>query len=129
MLSCKVFDLLKIANSLSSQIVLAQTRTIGSVKGRCQLTIGRQGITIGVLGEQQIAKSTIVGIGVDCGIAQGIFLKFKFTRLGQKLSIPIRISETTNYKLAFTTLLVPVAGYVLVDKLFLNAWRKRNRKL
>jgi DnaJ family protein C protein 11 len=86
------------------------------------------GITFSLGGDKRIGKTTRVGMSVDCTYQTGVSLKLKCNRLGQKLTIPILLSEEADFQMALYTFVIPVTGYFVLDRLFIKAWRERKRK-
>lgn len=95
--------------------------------------MGTSGLSVALSGDKKIGKTLRVGLGVECARDSGVSLRFKYlyltriSRLGQKLSIPILLSQDVDFKLAFLTFVVPVTGYIVIDKLLISSWRERRK--
>jgi DnaJ homolog subfamily C member 11 len=116
-----------VASMRQSQISISQTRPLGLFRGRAQISLTSGGITFSLNGDKLVGKSTRVGFGVDCAYQSGVAVKLKVSRLGQKLSIPILISQEADIKMALYTFVFPVLTYVALDKLFIKSWREKKR--
>ncbi|KAJ3274643.1 hypothetical protein HDV01_002485 [Terramyces sp. JEL0728] len=108
-----------------SFVSIYQARPIGSIKAKVQMTIATgSGLSLAISGDRRLDKSTRIGVGVECASAQGVTFRIKLNRLGQRLTIPILISNQLDFRLAALTFVVPVAGYIAIDKSILGPWRK-----
>lgn len=51
----------------------------------------------------------------------------RFDRLGQKVRVPILMSAEADFMLAFGALVIPLAGYLAIDRLILKKYREQKR--
>ncbi|KAI8902351.1 hypothetical protein BC833DRAFT_573954 [Globomyces pollinis-pini] len=113
----------------SSYINVFQTRPFGAIRGRLQVTVATDtGLSFSIGGDRKLDKSTRMGLAVECGSREGVSFKLKVTRLGQRLSIPILISDTVDFKLALMSFAFPIIGYITVDRLVIRQWRQKRKE-
>ncbi|WVN90172.1 uncharacterized protein L203_105408 [Cryptococcus depauperatus CBS 7841] len=76
--------------------------------------------------EGRMTTNVKAGVILQAEFGGGIILKFKFNRLGQKISVPILLSERIDPMILFGTTLLPAVTYAGVYKYYLVP-RKKNR--
>ncbi|KAJ3315239.1 hypothetical protein HDV04_003632 [Boothiomyces sp. JEL0838] len=112
-----------------SFVSIYQARPIGNIRAKVQMTVATgSGLSLAISGDRKLDKSTRIGIGVECTSAQGVTFRVKLNRLGQRLTIPILISNQLDFRLAALTFVVPIAGYIALDKSILAPWRKQREQ-
>ncbi|KAH8554416.1 hypothetical protein BGW37DRAFT_421450 [Umbelopsis sp. PMI_123] len=86
-------------------------------------TVG--GIMASIGSDHRLTKHSRFGMAMECGVPTGVVVKFKVTRLGQKIVIPIVLSGEFNIRLAFWGAVVPACVAVVTDHFVLKPRRKK----
>ncbi|KAI9284047.1 hypothetical protein BC943DRAFT_91242 [Umbelopsis sp. AD052] len=86
-------------------------------------TVG--GIMASIGSDHRLTKHSRFGMAMECGVPSGVVAKFKVTRLGQKIVIPIVLSGEFNIRLAFWGSVVPASIAVIADHFVLKPRRKQ----
>ncbi|WWC90847.1 uncharacterized protein L201_005784 [Kwoniella dendrophila CBS 6074] len=68
------------------------------------------------------------GMLLQCEIGGGIIMKFKFNRLGQRLSIPILLSERLSPNVLFFSTIIPAVSYLGAYRYVILPRKKRRLK-
>ncbi|KAI8974740.1 hypothetical protein BDB01DRAFT_853779 [Pilobolus umbonatus] len=86
------------------------------------------GIVVSVGSQHKIAEHTRLGMSMECGVPLGVVVKFRVSRLGQKIVLPIILSSELDIRLAFLGTVIPASLAVIMDQLILKPRRKRLMK-
>ncbi|KAI8890072.1 DnaJ-domain-containing protein [Backusella circina FSU 941] len=89
-------------------------------------TLSSGGGIMGSVGsEHKISQYIRVGMSLECGVPMGIVVKFRVTRLGQKVVLPIILASDFDLRLAFFGAFVPASVAIALEHFFLKPRRKR----
>ncbi|KAI8073127.1 hypothetical protein BC940DRAFT_324770 [Gongronella butleri] len=94
-----------------------RVRVAGSVS-----TMG--GVTASIGSDHKISSYIRVGMSMECGVPAGVTVKFKVSRLGQKLVIPVLLSSEWDLRLTVLATVVPASVGYLLDHLLLKPKRQ-----
>ncbi|KAI8139496.1 hypothetical protein BJV82DRAFT_693841 [Fennellomyces sp. T-0311] len=86
------------------------------------------GLTASVGSDHKVSEHTRIGMSLECGIPSGVLVKFRVSRLGQKVVLPIILSTEFDLQLAFFGAVIPVSIAVAVDQLLLKPRRRKQIK-
>lgn len=75
--------------------------------------------------ERQITPNTRLGVGLTAMLPGGITLRLRMWRLGQKVVVPIMLSQDLNPTVALFSTVVPAASIIILHYWYLNPRRKR----
>lgn len=100
---------------------------LGSPKIRLGLTVGTgSGLAAYEMIERKITENVRLGVGVNFGIPLGgVTLRLRFSRLGQKLNIPIIISPEFRPDLVTVCTVVPTLGLLAAEHLYFKPAKRR----
>jgi DnaJ family protein C protein 11 len=70
-------------------------------------------------------KHSRVGVTVEAGYQQGLLLKLRWSRLGQKLTLPFTLSTIADPRNIILACLIPLVSGLLVDYVFVGPQSKR----
>ncbi|ORX91718.1 DnaJ-domain-containing protein [Basidiobolus meristosporus CBS 931.73] len=92
---------------------------------RAALNCTTNGIIAAIGGDTKVSEHNRVGLAVESGDSNGVTLKLRLSRLGQRLSLPIML--TPEFDLSFTlwAIAAPSVSFYLLDRLWLSPRRKR----
>ncbi|CAO3623679.1 unnamed protein product [Cunninghamella blakesleeana] len=93
-------------------------RVSGSVS-----TVG--GVTASIGSEHKVSTHIKFGMAMECGSPAGVTVKFKVSRLGQKLVLPIILSSEFDLRLTFFGTLIPATLAMAIDQLILKPRRQK----
>ncbi|RUS29025.1 hypothetical protein BC938DRAFT_481156 [Jimgerdemannia flammicorona] len=100
-------------------------KLIDSTRIRVSGSVSTGGLSASLGSEHRITQYSWFGMTMECGVPSGVSLKFKVSRLGQKIVVPIILSHDFNPKLVFWGAVVPAAIAVVVDQTIMRPRRKR----
>ncbi|KAI9496675.1 hypothetical protein BDB00DRAFT_808296 [Zychaea mexicana] len=86
------------------------------------------GLSASVGSDHKVSEHTRIGMSLECGIPSGVLVKFRVSRLGQKVVLPIILSTEFDLQLAFFGAVVPVSVAVALDQLLLKPRRRKQIK-
>ncbi|KAI8393501.1 uncharacterized protein BYT42DRAFT_619449 [Radiomyces spectabilis] len=95
-----------------------QLRVSGSLS-----TVG--GIVASLGSDHKLSEHTRFGMSMECGLASGVVVKFRVSRLGQKIVLPFILSNEFDAKLAFFGAVLPASVAFAVDHFVLKPRRRR----
>ncbi|KAI9473679.1 MAG: hypothetical protein EXX96DRAFT_578912 [Benjaminiella poitrasii] len=91
---------------------------------RLSCTLSSQGGIMASIGsDHKVSQHIRAGMSMECG--SGIIVKFRVSRLGQKIVLPIILSSEFDLRLAFLGAVIPASVAVALDQLILKPRRKR----
>ncbi|EIW67351.1 hypothetical protein M231_02507 [Tremella mesenterica] len=102
------------------------TRVMGGLKLKIGAMLGTTGISGFVDGEGRVTETTKFGVLLQAELGGGVTMSLKFNRLGQKITIPILLSQNLNPYIVFGSTVIPTVSYVALYRLYLLP-RKRRR--
>ncbi|GFZ49378.1 hypothetical protein JCM24511_07498 [Saitozyma sp. JCM 24511] len=112
-----------IANHISADW---STRLLG-VRVKIGAALGTDsGINAFVDGEGKVTASARVGCVVQADLGGGVTMRWRFSRLGQSISVPILLSHNLNPYVVLCSTVIPAASYAALYHLYLLP-RKRRR--
>lgn len=83
-------------------------KLLGGFKIKSGITLGTMsGISAFTNSERRVTENIRMLLGVECGLASGVQLKLRVSRLGQRLVFPIILSPNFRPDLAMSAALVP----------------------
>ena len=83
--------------------------------------------TLGISTEKRLTENTHVGLGMHVGIGNGsLTLRLRISRLGQRLNIPITISQAASVRMILSTVIIPSISIASLQYFYLTP-RKRRR--
>ncbi|KAI9261706.1 hypothetical protein BY458DRAFT_251653 [Sporodiniella umbellata] len=85
------------------------------------------GLAASIGSEHKLTTHARVGLTLECGLAAGVIVKFRFSRLGQKVTLPIILSPEFDLRLAFFGAFIPASLAVALDQFVLKP--RRHQKL
>ncbi|KAG9303454.1 hypothetical protein G9A89_013781 [Geosiphon pyriformis] len=85
------------------------------------------GLIVSIGGDHKVTTNSRVAIYLDFGFPTGLTFKFRFSRLGQKITIPVNISSEFDSGLIFWSTIIPVVTICALDQLILDPRRKKTR--
>ena len=112
-----------------SHITIAHSRPlVASVNGKIEITLSTSsGIKAALVGDKKVDTNTVLGVGVEAGAVHGITLNLRFSRLGQKFSLPVFLSNELNLRVLALSLLGPLLTGIALDQLVFSKWREIKR--
>ncbi|KAG0744655.1 hypothetical protein G6F57_009539 [Rhizopus arrhizus] len=96
----------------------------GSLQLTCLLST-QGGVAVTVGSDHKLTTHSRIGLTLECGLAAGVIVKFKFTRLGQKVTLPIILSSEFDLTLAFLGTLIPASAAIALEQLILKPRRQQ----
>ncbi|GAO51140.1 hypothetical protein G7K_5251-t1 [Saitoella complicata NRRL Y-17804] len=123
------------AGLAASGVGFELNKSIGSKKGGKAIRV-KTGVTIGTMGSQvtlgatrKVAENTRVGLTLAVTVpTMGAQVRVDFSRLGQKWSIPVIISDTLNTSAMFWGAVAPVSTLVALEIGYLKPKRREQRR-
>lgn len=94
--------------------------------GRLSLRFGTTAADIEVGGSRKISENSATGMSVLLGL-QGVMWKVRYTRGGQKVTVPILLSRQLRPRLVLFSLLAPAAGVSLLKLWAVSPWAHQRR--
>ena len=83
--------------------------------------------TLGLSTEKRLTENTHISLGVNVGFGSGsLSLRIRISRLGQRLSVPIMLSQAASPRLILSTIVIPSIGIASLQYFYLTP-RKRRR--
>ncbi|TIA80937.1 hypothetical protein E3P92_02609 [Wallemia ichthyophaga] len=76
--------------------------------------------------ERKITRATTIGFGVTCSLPGGVIARFRWSRLGQRITIPILLSRDLDLAVAGLAATLPSISMIVVHYTYLAP---RNKKL
>ncbi|TIA85911.1 hypothetical protein E3P99_03855 [Wallemia hederae] len=76
--------------------------------------------------ERKITRATTIGFGVTCSLPGGVVARFRWSRLGQRITIPVLLSRELDLAVAALAATIPSMSMVLMHYTYLVP---RNKKL
>lgn len=100
---------------------------LGSPKVRVGLSLGTaSGLAAFNMVDRKITDNVRIGVGVSFGIPSGgVTLKLRFSRLGQRLNIPISMSPEFRSDLVSACTFMPALGILAAEHLYFRPTRRR----
>ncbi|GAA5826819.1 hypothetical protein JCM11251_002905 [Rhodosporidiobolus azoricus] len=100
-----------------------------TVLGGVKVTVGGAvtsvgAVTVGVGADRRVTDNVKIGMGVDVEPSGAMTVKFRLSRLGQRLSFPLIISSAFDSRLFLGFTIVPAVGIIATNH-FVLAPRKR----
>ncbi|KAI9268335.1 hypothetical protein BDA99DRAFT_435537 [Phascolomyces articulosus] len=86
------------------------------------------GLSASVGSDHKVSEHTRIGMSLECGVPSGVLVKFRVSRLGQKVVLPIILSTEFDIQLAFFGAVIPVSIAVALDQLLLKPRRRKQIK-
>ncbi|KAI7847477.1 hypothetical protein BDC45DRAFT_451794 [Circinella umbellata] len=86
------------------------------------------GLSASIGSDHKVSEHTRIGMSLECGVPSGVMVKFRVSRLGQKVVLPIILSTEFDLQLAFFGAVVPVSVAVALDQLLLKPRRRKQIK-
>ncbi|ORX51344.1 DnaJ-domain-containing protein [Hesseltinella vesiculosa] len=83
------------------------------------------GVTASVGSDHKLSTFIRLGMSMECGVPTGVTVKFKVSRLGQNLVIPIILSSEWDLRLTLLATAVPAGLAFMIDHLFINPKRQQ----
>lgn len=85
------------------------------------------GASIGIGTEKRLTENTHIGLGLNVGVGNGaLTLRIRVSRLGQKLSVPILLSQSASPRMILGSIVIPGIGIASLQYFYLRP-RKRRR--
>lgn len=85
------------------------------------------GATLGVRASRRVFTHTRVGVGLSVGSAKDVVLSLTWSRLGQKIAVPVVVAPILDAASAVYAVLVPITAYGLLEGLYLRPRERRMR--
>jgi DnaJ family protein C protein 11 len=82
------------------------------------------GFNLSATGEHRIPYDSWLAMIISCG-SQGLVLRIRWSRLGQRIMVPIVLSREPEFLVASQLLLVPVISATLLHRAYLQPRKKR----
>ncbi|KAL0093828.1 hypothetical protein F4703DRAFT_1831829 [Phycomyces blakesleeanus] len=82
------------------------------------------GIAVSIGSDHKVSEHIRFGMVLECGLASGVMIKFRASRLGQKFSVPIILSQGLDLRVALGALIVPSSVALALDRYVLTPRRK-----
>ncbi|EIM20678.1 DnaJ-domain-containing protein [Wallemia mellicola CBS 633.66] len=76
--------------------------------------------------ERKITRATTIGFGITCSLPGGVIARFRWSRLGQRITIPVLLSRDLDLAVAALAAAIPSATMVALHYSYLVP---RNKKL
>ncbi|RUS23257.1 hypothetical protein BC937DRAFT_89727 [Endogone sp. FLAS-F59071] len=103
-------------------------RLIDSTRIRLASSISTAGgLSLSLGSEHRVTEHSRLGVAMECGVPSGVTLKFRFSRLGQKIVVPVILSQDFNPYLAFWAVVLPASIAVIADQVIVKP--RRNRRI
>ncbi|PHZ09606.1 DnaJ-domain-containing protein [Rhizopus microsporus ATCC 52813] len=96
----------------------------GKLQVSCTLST-QGGISASVGSDHKVTKHARIGFTLECGLALGVIVKFRVSRLGQKVTVPIILSPEFDLKLVLFGAVVPATVAIAVDQWVLKPIRRQ----
>lgn len=99
---------------------------LGGAKLKAGISLGTgSGANVFANGDRSISDSTRLGVGVTAGLPGGVSLRLRFSRLGQKVNVPILLSPAPRSDLLIAAVAVPLAGLYALETFYLSPQKRR----
>ncbi|CAO3677610.1 unnamed protein product [Rhizopus stolonifer] len=98
----------------------------GRVNVSC-LVSTQGGLAASIGSDHKLTTHSRVGLTLECGLAAGVIVKFRFSRLGQKVTLPVILSPEFDLRLAFFGAVIPASLAVALDQFVLKP--RRDQKI
>ncbi|CAG8737470.1 10509_t:CDS:2, partial [Ambispora leptoticha] len=85
------------------------------------------GLTASIGGDHNVSTNSRVAMSMEFGIPSGVTLKIRFARLGQRITVPILLSQDFDFNLILWGSLIPTATVYVIDQLILKPRRKKKK--
>ncbi|ORY02431.1 DnaJ-domain-containing protein [Basidiobolus meristosporus CBS 931.73] len=109
-----------------SHLTFDYTYTLNpSSKLNAALVLSTGGLNVVVGGDSEVHPQHKVGFSVESGIPSGVTLKLRYTRPNQQIFVPIMMTPVLNLRVALLSIMVPLSAGYAIDKLYLQAKRKK----
>ncbi|KAI8646159.1 hypothetical protein BD408DRAFT_337490 [Parasitella parasitica] len=83
------------------------------------------GVVVSIGSDHKMTEHVRVGMSMECGLPLGVIVKFRVSRLGQKVVLPIILASEFDLRLAFFGAVIPASAAVALDQLVLKPRRKK----
>ncbi|GAA6043498.1 hypothetical protein JCM8097_002241 [Rhodosporidiobolus ruineniae] len=112
----------------TKQVAVNWGRTVlGGVKFTAGAAVTSAGaMTVGLSADRRVAENVKIGMGVDVSPNGAMQVKFRLSRLGQRLNFPILVSSGFEPKLFLGFTVVPAVGIIATNH-FILAPRQRKK--
>ncbi|KAI5069930.1 hypothetical protein GOP47_0014273 [Adiantum capillus-veneris] len=100
----------------------------GHSQGRLTGRLGSTAVEVEIGGERRISSQSALAMFCTIGI-HGISYKFRFSRGGQKFSVPILLTPALNPLIATGALLLPTSIYVLLKSYVIKPYFLRRKEV
>jgi len=96
-------------------------RPTKSLTVRIGAALGFTGFEFSVGGSEKVDFGGVIegGLGVGCTVSagsNGVILKLRFTRPGQRITLPIVLSSQADTKLALFATVIPALGFIALER-------------
>ncbi|CAO1618942.1 unnamed protein product [Parajaminaea phylloscopi] len=99
---------------------------LGGAKLKAGISLGSaSGVSVFANGDRSVSESTNVGFGVTAGLPGGVSVRLRFSRLGQKVTVPILLSPIPRSDLVVAAVGVPLAGLFVLETFYLSPKKRR----
>lgn len=102
---------------------------LGGAKLKAGVSLGTgSGVSVSVNGDRSVSDSTRLGFGVTAGLPGGVSLRLRFSRLGQKVNVPILLAPVPRSDLMIAAVGVPLAGLFALEAFYLSPKKRRKAR-
>ncbi|WWC63149.1 uncharacterized protein I303_105749 [Kwoniella dejecticola CBS 10117] len=84
--------------------------------------------TLFINADGKLTENVRGGVLLQCEVGGGVIMKFKFNRLGQRLSIPVLLSERLSPTVIFCSTVIPAVTYLGAYRYVILPRKKRRLK-
>ncbi len=90
------------------------------------LNLGKfEGSSVEFSVDRNLNEITKFGVGVSVSRRLGVIVKLKFSRLNQKFSVPLILSQDVTFKACCAAVAIPIFGYATIKKFIIKPWQRK----
>ncbi|KAK4687510.1 hypothetical protein P7C73_g2607, partial [Tremellales sp. Uapishka_1] len=109
----------------ASRVSADYSQRILGLKMKVGGSVGTDGIQGFIDSEGKFSENIKGGMMVSAELGGGVTMRLKFSRLGQKVSLPILLSQNLNPYVVFCSTVIPAASYTAMYHFYILPRKKR----